>query len=220
MVKACSQCGLTKLFGDFYKSTSGKFGLHGACKECHKARVRARAAADLEGHNARKRARRAARPEQAREASRAWHAANPERARELRRAYYAANRDTLVAYRREYYAANRERVIAGNTAWVASNPERVGVYYHRHRATRAQRRFDWDNELSDLVEAEAQDVRLRRQTATGVEWQVDHVIPLKAKLVSGLHVWNNLAVVPAQFNLSKKNRWVGEPECAWGWLRC
>ena len=31
-------------------------------------------------------------------------------------------------------------------------------------------------------------------------------IPLKGKLVSGLHVWNNLAVIPASINLSKGNK--------------
>jgi 5-methylcytosine-specific restriction endonuclease McrA len=70
------------------------------------------------------------------------------------------------------------------------------------RCTRAKQARRTD-ELTIFAYSEAHSLRILRDKLTGIKWHVDHIIPLKGKLVSGLHVWNNFAVIPKVENLRK-----------------
>ena len=125
-------------------------------------------------------------------AKRAWAKANREHLRSYENNYRADNEDY-----KEYQKAYMKKHQRVNKAyWNAKNA--------KHRADKLQQTPSWANlERIKGIYALAQYL-----TETyGREIHVDHEIPLNGKLVSGLHVEDNLQLLYAEDNLTKSNVW-------------
>jgi len=76
----------------------------------------------------------------------------------------------------------------------------------KRKAARLQRTPNWltDEDFAKIDAAYLQAQQLWQ--ATGIRHHVDHIIPLRGKKVSGLHVPANLRVISASENLKKHNK--------------
>jgi hypothetical protein len=98
---------------------------------------------------------------------------------------------------------NPERNLARVHAWQAAHPEDRRVRTRLRKARLKCSCVAWRN-CFFIREAYAL-ARLRTEV-TGIAWHVDHAVPLKSKLVCGLHVESNLRVITKAENLRKLNR--------------
>ena len=47
---------------------------------------------------------------------------------------------------------------------------------------------------------------LNKHNVGGQKWEVDHIIPLQGKIVSGLHIHTNMQIIPKRENCRKSNK--------------
>lgn len=77
---------------------------------------------------------------------------------------------------------------------------------HRRRAAKIDATPAWFGEFDALVMKEAAVLCFIRESETGISWHIDHMIPLLASSVCGLHCADNIQVMPAVMNLDKRNK--------------
>lgn len=131
-------------------------------------------------------------PSKAAEYTRAWIARNPEKRRAIEAAWKAANPDLVAQY----------NSTAGKS-WVTKNPDKRTAICRRRAIAKMNRVPAWaDRSAIDAVYAEAR----RLTSLTGIPHEVDHVLPLQGETVSGLHVADNLQVIPRSANRRKGNK--------------
>lgn len=143
--------------------------------------------------------------------------ANPEKRAKLAeasKARYARNADKL----RQRYA---ERVESGTQwteaqlrlraeiakKWQIENRERVVAKCAERSAAKSRAMPKWVDRAKLLEVYRAREAITRE---TGIEHHVDHVVPLRGRFVSGLHVPWNLRVIPAAENRRKSNKLIRE----------
>lgn len=102
--------------------------------------------------------------------------------------------------------ANRERRLITNTKWRKNNLGKDAAKTAKRHAAKLQATPKWLTK-SDYAMIEAFYVEARELTqATGIQYHVDHIIPLQGEGVRGLHVPWNLQVITAEENLRKYNK--------------
>jgi hypothetical protein len=119
--------------------------------------------------------------------------------------YRAENPDKVKQSRQAWRDANREEQNLISKKWREANPEKCAAYVRNRQAAKLQRTPRWLT-INDMQRIEDFYLEaIRRTQETGIRWHVDHIIPLRGKKVSGLHVPENLQVITAIDNQRKMN---------------
>ena len=185
MIKKCSKCKIEKDLLSFNKNRSEPDGYNHYCKDCKRA-------SDA--------------------------------------IYRAKNRDKMIAYLNQYYKDNKQKFVdyavknkdkikerrksqaskqieytrQYNKKYREANKDKRTAWENNRRAIKLNASPDWANEF--FIEEIYHLAKLRTKL-TGLTWHVDHIVPLKNKLVCGLHCEANLQVILASENLRKYNKY-------------
>ena len=124
-----------------------------------------------------------------------------------RKAYRESNRPRINAYRVQYYLANKDKEQEYQSQYRRDNKGLVNAITAKRRSRKRQATPYWSDQAAIkaiyVTASEANDAF----AALGINQQlhVDHIVPLKSNLVCGLHVAENLQLLPAAENTSKSN---------------
>lgn len=133
-----------------------------------------------------------------------YYRENKERISEYHRKYYEDNKEYILSQVSEYRDRNKPYVNERQREWKKVNRDKVAATVAKRRARKLQRTL----ELSPYHQSET--LHIYEQAALlrhlGYDVQVDHIIPLQGKIVSGLHVPWNLQIISSEDNIRKGNK--------------
>lgn len=175
--KTCNRCGEEKPIGDYLiDHNKPDKRLKNPCKSCRNQYSKVYAASN---------------PEKVKTWRKTGRARNKKSIAERHRRYKEANKDKFRDYARKHYENNKEkhteksvlrktrRELAKPSWLTKENLEEIEYFY-------------W--------------LALDLKISTGLEYHVDHIIPLRGKTVCGLHVPWNLQILSREDNLKKGNK--------------
>ncbi len=177
--RVCKVCGIAKSLVDFHSYVvSGKRYWRHQCRECVKPAVCARKAE--------------------------WYARDPKRATADSKRWYENNKKRAASSRAQYKANHHEWWVKYHRGWRDQNRTKILAWTRQYQAVKLKAIPRWadKNLILDFY-------KLARIAcdSTGLKFEVDHIVPLRSKQVSGLHVGANLTVMLDTANNAKGNRW-------------
>lgn len=115
------------------------------------------------------------------------------------------NARTLAWYHKNFEKI-KEKKYARDKEWRSRNKGIINFHTNKRYTIRKQRLPKWVTEENKLQIKAMYMLASSLTKATGVQWHVDHIIPLQGKTVSGLHVPENLQVIQGSLNNRKRNK--------------
>lgn len=203
--------------------TEERITSNGACIRCSYERTAKYRAADPGKYRAMDAIYKSRNSSQIKQRRALYYRANACEIKAKKQEYKKANRALALGIDRKHYELNRDKILARKAVYRSKNSENVreaqrkwrkenALYWRSanalRRASLQMRVPSWFGELDTFAMSEAAELCRVRGAATGIEWHIDHMIPLRARHASGLHCAGNIQVIPATMNLMKKNRMI------------
>jgi hypothetical protein len=119
---------------------------------------------------------------------------------ECKRNWRVNNLTSYKTSHRKYRETNRTPELKRKKLWRQNNLAKGAAYSAKRRTRKQNATPNWSEEqlIHQLFSAANYLTRL-----TGIQWDVDHIIPIKHENVCGLHVYQNLQLLPRLDNLIK-----------------
>lgn len=180
--KPCSKCGAIKPLSEFHRRVDKSGSFRKDCKACRSAMAIAYASRNNDSVRAYKSE---------------WRATNRLLLNEKQRARYRRNPKRGIENAKSWGDRNRAAVHAIKARWKDTHPEYSRADAASRRAAKLRSTPAWAN-----IEA----MRAIYRMAVDLSMTVDHIVPLRSKLVCGLHCEANLQLLPLRDNIIKSNR--------------
>lgn len=105
------------------------------------------------------------------------------------------------------YLENREKRLAKVKEYAQNNRGKCNALSKKYKMDKEQRTPKWLTDDDFWLMEQAYIVAQERTEKYGIQFHVDHIIPLRGKYVSGFHCPTNLQVIPWHENISKSNKY-------------
>lgn len=133
-----------------------------------------------------------------------WAADHPEKTAEWKLAWEKKFKEEHPeehrARRRAIDERRKDKTAEYGKKWREENPHLSAKKQAAYKARKMQATVAWANDF--FIEEDYALAQLRTEM-TGFKWEVDHIVPLMNDKVCGLHVGNNLRVIPEIHNRRK-----------------
>ncbi len=186
-MKRCNKCGDIKSIQYFSKNITSKYGLQRNCKECNKLY-------------------REENKEKVASTKKKCYQNNIINTKNNHKMYYSKNKSSILVKVRDYRENNKELIAKTKKECYLKKPHVYAAQKARYRSSKYNSTPSWLSDLDIACMREFYEIASMFKSYTGLEYHVDHIVPLQGKTVCGLHVPWNLQVLPAADNIRKSNK--------------
>lgn len=193
-MKRCITCKIELLEDNFYIDNKRKGGLHPVCKKCEHERAVKRYRENAEKEKARRKIYFSEHKKQI-----------LEKAKEYFKKVYSdpTRKETINKRNRENNRRNKDHIKIQTKEYRQRTKPKQTAKTRKYQAAVLQRL----PKCADLSKMELFYEKARELTLqTGIKHEVDHIIPLRGKTVSGFHVEWNLQILTKSENSRKRNK--------------